>query len=286
MRPIILRLARGWALPTWVKIKACMKRTLRRLTSLTSLFGFDPRHTAGAVRGMPHFWRDYRKLKDQYQASNKEFPFGKFYPCLEDRFAQSGAAGGHYFHQDLLVAQWLFHDKPQTHVDVGSRIDGFVAHVAAFREIEVFDIRPLDANIRNIRFRQADFTAEDFPWSEHCDSASCLHALEHFGLGRYGDPLDYYGYRSGWNNLRRLLKPGGRLYFSVPIGPQRIEFNGHRVFAVPYLVSMIEEIYTIERFAYVNQADRLILDADPRSPDAARSFDCQFGCGIFSLIKR
>ena len=32
------------------------------------------------------------------------------------------------------------------HVDIGSRLDGFVAHVASFREIEVLDIRPLKVN--------------------------------------------------------------------------------------------------------------------------------------------
>jgi len=32
-------------------------------------------------------------------------------------------------------------------VDIGSRVDGFVAHVASFREIEVFDVRPISAQI-------------------------------------------------------------------------------------------------------------------------------------------
>jgi len=63
---------------------------------------------------------------------------------LDDRFDQSGTASGHYFHQDLLVASRIFINNPEKHVDIGSRIDGFVAHVASFREIEVFDIRSLE----------------------------------------------------------------------------------------------------------------------------------------------
>jgi SAM-dependent methyltransferase len=165
-------------------------------------------------------------------------------------------------------------------------LDGFVAHVAAFREIEVFDIRPLTNSIRHVKFTQCDFATSDFAFNDYCDSASCLHALEHFGLGRYGDPLDYYAYQRGWDNLYRILKSGGRLYFSVPIGTQRIEFNAHRVFSIPYLLSMMEGRYAVERFAYVNDADALITDTDPRSEAGSRSFDCRYGCGIFSLIKQ
>ena len=73
-------------------------------------------------------------------------------------------------------------------------MDGFVAHIAAFREIEVLDIRPQKSVIHNIRFTQADITADDCARQDYCDSASCLHALEHFGLGRYADPVNYYGY--------------------------------------------------------------------------------------------
>ena len=37
----------------------------------------------------------------------------------------------------------IYAARPEKHVDVGSRVDGFVAHVASFREIEVFDVRPI-----------------------------------------------------------------------------------------------------------------------------------------------
>jgi hypothetical protein len=62
---------------------------------------------------------------------------------LEDFADNAGVAKGHYFHQDLLVAKYIFEAKPERHIDVGSRVDGFVAHVASFREIEVLDVRPL-----------------------------------------------------------------------------------------------------------------------------------------------
>lgn len=66
--------------------------------------------------------------------------------------------------------------------------------------------------------------------AEYCDSLSCLHALEHFGLGRYGDPIDPQGFVRGLANMARLLKPGGVFYLSTPIGAERVEFSANRVF--------------------------------------------------------
>jgi SAM-dependent methyltransferase len=125
---------------------------------------------------------------------------------------------------------------PERHVDVGSRTDGFVAHVASFRQLEVFDVRPITTEIPGVTFRQADMmdASSVSVWQNenggYCDSLSCLHVLEHFGLGRYGDPIDPTGYKSGFANLARLLRPGGRFYLSTPIGQERVEFNANWVF--------------------------------------------------------
>jgi len=64
-------------------------------------------------------------------------------PIIFDRFAKAGSTSHIYFHQDLLVAQYIFKENPIRHIDIGSRIDGFVAHVASFRKIEVLDLRSL-----------------------------------------------------------------------------------------------------------------------------------------------
>jgi hypothetical protein len=82
-----------------------------------------------------------------------------------------------------------------------------------------------------------------------------------------------------------MLKPGGKFYFSVPIGPQRIEFDAHRVFSVAYLMEMIQPWYRIDSFAYVDRRGDLVRDADPRSGAAAGNFGCKYGCGIFELTR-
>lgn len=259
---------------------------MKRMTKYLAIFGVDVRRARRSIKGMCLYLHDLKVLKKQAKSSVKEFPFKRPYPCIDDRFADSGSARGHYFHQDLLVARRIYENNPKLHVDVGSRIDGFVAHVATFREIEVIDIRPMSSRIKNIKFIQADMM-KPVPGSlhEYADSLSCLHALEHFGLGRYGDPLNYDGYLLGLRNLCNILKPGGKLYLSVPIGPQRIEFNAHRVFSLGYLFECISKDYTVERLSYVDDDGELHEDVLIDDHDVANNYGCFYGCGIIEMTK-
>ena len=152
------------------------------------------------------------------------------YRILNQFSEQSGTANGHYFHQDLLVAQFIFARNPQVHVDIGSRIDGFVSHVASFRKIFIYDIRPLKVmNHPNIEYARADLMQGTD--QNVADSISCLHSIEHFGLGRYGDPINPQGHIIAFTNLIYMLKEKGILYLSFPIGSSdQVIFNAHRIF--------------------------------------------------------
>ena len=104
---------------------------------------------------------------------------------------------------------------------------------------------------------------------------------------RYGDPVKYDGYLDGLSNIHKILKPGGKFYFSVPIGPQRIEFNAHRVFSVGYLLSLFEEGYRIDMFSYVDDNGDLHENAGLENKgEIETSFGCHYGCGIFEMTKR
>jgi len=232
------------------------------------------------------FFRDLSTLKNQ---ENKgEFVYGRYRPILNEDSDDAGKMSGHYFHQDLLVSQRIFANSPDRHLDIGSRTDGFVAHVAAFREIELLDIRPMKTSpVRNIKFKQADITKIKQSDYEYCDSVSSLHAIEHIGLGRYGDDISYYGYKEALKSIVLLLKPGGKFYFSVPIGVvQRIEFNGHRIFTIPYLVNLLEKNYKIDRFSYVDDYGDLHDKVSYSDVKAFNSFGLNYGCGIFELTKQ
>src|SRR5438132_13442562 len=78
----------------------------------------------------------------------------RWLPALSDRYMTSGSARGHYFHQDLWAARRIYLRPPRRHIDVGSRIDGFVAHLLTFRDVEVLDVRALSKTLPGFRFRQ------------------------------------------------------------------------------------------------------------------------------------
>lgn len=247
------------------------------------LIGIDLIKSGRFFKGLGFYYSDRRKLKKQL---GPEFPFGKAYPILDERKEVGGTMKGHYFHQDLLVAQRVFENNPERHIDVGSRVDGFVAHVAAFRQIEIFDIRDIENSTKNIKFSRADLMQLDESLIESCDSISTLHAIEHFGLGRYGDPIDANGHLKAIANLSKMLKPGGKLYFSTPIGPQRIEFNAHRVFSIAYLLETLESNgLSLDYFSYVDDLGDLFKEVELTPELINTNCEVNYGCGIFELSK-
>lgn len=269
-----------------VQIMLFLKRIVKKVLLWINLLGFDPLKFLLFFRSMPYFISTYFTFKSQMKKSTKEFPIKKIFPILHDRFETSGSMCGHYFHQDLLIARRIFENNPKKHIDIGSRIDGFVAHVASFRNIEIFDIRPQTSSVKNIEFKQVDLMNIADTFFNYSESISCLHVIEHFGLGRYGDKIEVNGHLIGLNNIYKILKDKGRLYISFPFGPQRIEFNAHRVFDLFDIIDYLKSKYNIENFSYVN--DNGILHENVQLNDylITKNYNCFFGLGIFELTKR
>jgi hypothetical protein len=247
-------------------------------------FGIDWASFSTGLKGLRRFWSDYRQITKLNSAAVNPWNIQASYPCLHDFYDQSGVASGHYFYQDLLVAKKIFERRPRKHLDVGSRIDGFVAHVASFREIEVLDIRTLASAAPNIVFHHCDLLSISSQFHEYCDSLSCLHVLEHVGLGRYGDTIDIDGHVKALRNLAKILRPGGTLYLSAPFGVERIEYNAHRVFHLGTLLNLIERSLDIVEFSMVDDAGELNVNADLQST-LERSGFYRFALAIFDLRK-
>jgi len=263
-----------------------MNRSIWLIYNSIVYLPFEPHKSVRTINAFIKYLRQRSQFKQQQKLSDITFLLGKAYPCLEDAHQESGSVRGHYFHQDLLIAREIYKNAPMLHIDIGSRIDGFVSHVASFRKIEVFDIRPLTTTITNIIFRCVDVMDNlDGQYFNYCDSLSCLHALEHFGLGRYGDPILFDGYIKGLENIHKILKTNGKFYLSVPIGPQRIEFNAHRVFSVKYLLMLLNNKFRIDSFSYVDDKGDLHEKVELKESELINSFGCHYGCGIFEMTK-
>lgn len=261
-----------------------MKNILIRILFYANVIGIDLLKILFFFKGIPFFIRDYRQLKRQMR-DNRDFKIGAFYPILNERNSEGGTMRGHYFHIDFLAAKKIYLDNPLRHIDLGSRIDGFVAHVASFRKIEVFDIRPIVSKIDNIIFTQADLMQLPSYLIESCDSFSSLHAIEHFGLGRYGDRIDLNGHLKAISNIHKILKRKGKFYFAVPIGQQRIEFNAHRVFNISYLVFILKRFFRIDSFSYVDDIGDLHENVQLDEKNINSNFNCNYGCAFFELTK-
>lgn len=232
-----------------------------------------------ALRYVPRYLKHRRAFRKMGGLVTHNFPI------LEDFLDNAGSASGHYFHQDLLVASLIFKSNPRRHIDVGSRIDGFVAHVAAFRSIEVADVRPLPGiGHDSITFTQLDLMDSPSINESVTDSLSSLHVVEHIGLGRYGDAINPEGHKIAFNNLLRMLQPGGLLYVSFPIGQEsQIHFNAHRVFRAEEILEWQQDSnpFRLQRFDYVDDVGALHKSA---AFDQVPS-DLVYGCGIYTLEK-
>lgn len=201
------------------------------------------------------------------------------YPILTDISGEAGTARGHYFHQDLWAARKIYAARPTFHVDVGSRIDGFVGHLLAFMPVTVVDIRPLSSTVAGMTFLQDDSTLLARFADNSIDSLSSLHAVEHFGLGRYGDPIDPDACFKAMRALARILKSGGRLYFSVPIGRERLEFNAWRIFSPDTILQTFQDL-RLASFAAVDDVGNFQPVATP-----AAFRDATNACGLFEFTK-
>jgi len=138
------------------------------------------------------------------------------------------------------------------------------------------DYRPLVVRQSGLACIAADI--KHLPFADRSvSSLSCLHVIEHVGLGRYGDPVDAEGARRAAEELQRVIDQGGTLYLSTPIGRERVCFNAHRVFAPSTIVSMFSQL-KLTRFSYVSDDGSLNENVSP-----AEVPQLDYGCGFFEF---
>lgn len=199
------------------------------------------------------FWEeDAQKYISLNTRSSFDFLPQYIKPVITDRFALAGTMGN-YFWQDLWAAKLIYKSGIKEHFDIGSRIDGFIAHLLAMDiEVSIIDIREFPGEIENLHTIVDNATKLEQVLNESIESMSALCSLEHFGLGRYGDPVDPEACFKCFAEIQKKIKQGGHLYLSLPIGKERVEFNAHRVF---YAKTIIESFFSMELKEFSCTAD-------------------------------
>ena len=217
-------------------------------------------------------FRKFRKLcDDRFSVNLKDI-----YPCLKDKTSIT-PFDQHYIYHPAWAARVLARTRPEFHVDISSKLS-FSTIVSAFVPVKFYDYRPADMKLSGLESAFADLNKLPFE-DDSQPSISCMHTIEHIGLGRYGDVIDAKGDLKAINELKRVVRPGGDVLFVTPVGTPRIEYNAHRVYSYEQIISYFAPLQLIE-FAIIPDEGGFIDNAD-----VALAAKQNYGCGCFWFKK-
>lgn len=199
------------------------------------------------------------------------------FPCLEDSTSEMDFEP-HYTYHPAWAARILAKIKPEKHIDISST-QYFVLLVSAFIPVEYYEYRPLPVHLRGLECKSADITRLPFA-DNSVYSLSCMHVLEHIGLGRYGDPLDCNGDLIAAAELSRVVQHNGHLLLVVPMSdPPKIQFNAHRMYSYRQVLDMFSE-FDLQSFSFIRGKDYI---EDAHESDTK---GCMFACGCFYFRRK
>lgn len=250
-----------------------MTQWLRFLYRLFLPF-IDLRKLGASLANYPGVVRDFMSYRRK--RTSETLPLLDLYIVANEKTA-SQQFDAHYFYQDIWAFKKIDLASPRVHVDVGSRID-LVGFLAARMKIVYVDIREFLPELPNFEFKRGTILALPFE-DGAVQSLSCLHVVEHIGLGRYGDHVDPLGAKKACGELQRVLARGGHLYISVPIGRPRVCFNAHRIFLPTTIVQWFSALRLVE-FAAIDDKKRFV-----ESPDFEMFTGADYSCGLFHFTK-
>lgn len=228
---------------------------------------------------IPLISKDFLLFKRKEKKTKKRFSSGivDFFPCVSDKTPTTGF-DKHYIYHPAWAARVLSKTKPHEHVDISS-ILYFSSIISAFIPTRFYDYRPPNLVLDNLVVGSLDICSLPFA-DNSIESLSCMHTVEHIGLGRYGEKIDPDGDIKAINELKRVLRPGGNLLFVVPIGKPRIQFNAHRIYSYSQILGLFSGL-TLKEFSLISQyGNGIIYNSSEELADKER-----YGCGCFLFTK-
>ena len=227
----------------------------------------------------PAYVRDMIRFK-KMSGPNPRFKYSSLFPCLFDNTKKTGF-DPHYTYHPAWAARVVAEVKPSKHIDISSILH-FSTLVSAFVPVEFYDYRPAEVRLDNLDCKEGDLT--NLPFADNSvESLSCMHTIEHVGLGRYGDPIDPDGDKKAAKELARVVKQGGTFIYVAPLtGNPRIEFNAHRIYSYDQVLALFPTL-KLKEFSLVPDDFKkhgLIKNADKKTADLQT-----WGCGCFWFVK-
>lgn len=229
----------------------------------------------GSISGLFWYTRDLLQYARLAHAAGVHL---RIFPQIFDRAPGAHTFDKHYVYMDRWAFQGIQKRLPKEHVDVGSSIR-FLSMVTTVVPVTFVDIRPIALDFNNFTCKPGSIL--ELPFKDNSvDSLSCLHVAEHIGLGRYGDPLDVEGTQKACKELQRVLAPGGRLYFALPVGKSATYFNAHRVHSPSTILEYFDQLH-LEEFTGINDAGHYLPSIQP-----AELTKSAYACGCFVFTKK
>lgn len=228
----------------------------------------------------PFVLRDYFAFKKVAGVDRFSINFFDFYPQIKDKTVKTGF-DRHYVYHTSWAARKVKEIAPSKHIDISSSLY-FCGIVSAFVDVDFYDYRPADLHLSGLRSLEGNLHKLPFT-SNTVQSISCMHTVEHIGLGRYGDPIDATGDIKAIDELKRVVASGGHLLFVTPVGKPRIEFNAHRIYSYEQIVSYFEG-FELKEFSLIpehSENGSIIPNADPSMVSKEK-----YACGCFWFIKK
>jgi len=235
------------------------------------------------IRGEQAWNKKYARYKEQLEYFKSRLPAGTNiteYACLDDNTYVT-AIEPHYTYHPAWAARVIAQIKPAKHIDISS-ITSFGTVLSAFIPVEFYDYRPANIRLSGYTPGRADLTDLHFG-TDSIESLSCMHTVEHIGLGRYGDPLDIEGDVKAIKELQRVVKKDGNLLFVVPVGDARIEFNAHRVYAYETIIHHFDEMELVEFALIPDDFENTGYLVNPPMEIISKQ---HWGCGCFWFTKK
>lgn len=217
----------------------------------------------------------YKKINNQrFELSWKSKKF-----CLSDK-TKTTPFDTHYIYHPAWALRQLTKINPTIHYDISSTLN-FSTMASAFFNIEFYDYRPVNLKLSNLKTDSADLLSLPFK-NDSISSLSCMHTIEHIGLGRYGDKIESDGDIKAINELKRVLAVDGNLLFVVPIGKSKLIFNAHRIYSYEQIISYFKGLKLINFTLIPDNAIEfgIIDNATKEQSDAQK-----YGCGCFWFKK-
>jgi SAM-dependent methyltransferase len=238
--------------------------------------------TRSAPAAEPDWFReDFARFEAMSQGCDRglALDWDQRQPFVDDRTSAT-AFDRHYVYHTAWAARILARQRPARHVDVSSTLY-FCGIVSAFLPVEYYEFRPAKLALDNLKTGAADLMQLPFNTGS-IESLSCMHVVEHVGLGRYGDPIDPDGDRKAIAELKRVLAPGGSLLFVCPVGRPRVIFNAHRIYSFELVRGYFDDLELAEYALIPDGRHNLGLVANA-APDFMDSQN--YGCGCFHFRK-